>query len=288
MHFLSKCLGTIILASSLFILLSYGQESFFPEIHGWKLMQDDLVYDSNNLWDIIDGAADLYLEYAFINLHIARYISADSIEVKAELYRHGSVADAFGIYSQERDPGYNFIQIGTQGYLQQGVLNYFDGLYYIKLSTYQTGNTGQQALQTIAKKIEEYVKQNNSWPEVLRLFPSEGKLPNTEQYIARNFLGYGFFHSVYVASYKDSTSCTMFIIETESPKQSITMMTEYLTASSKYTVTKLGTKKYEIHDAHNGLIVVAVQKNFLYGLINYVNERTRENFLQTLNACLSK
>ena len=138
--------STIFLILFIAVYVSYAQESLFPQISGWKITQDDPVYTANNLWDIIDGAADLFLEYSFIDLHIARYISTDSIEVKVELYRHASDVDAFGIYSQERDTGYHFIPLGIQGYIQQGVLNFLTGSYYIKLSTYRAGDKAQEAL----------------------------------------------------------------------------------------------------------------------------------------------
>ena len=78
----------------LFIILVSGtavcQQSLFPEIPGWNVNVENEVYDANNLWDIIDGAADLFLEYSFIDLHTARYINADSVEVRVEVYRHNS------------------------------------------------------------------------------------------------------------------------------------------------------------------------------------------------------
>jgi len=211
----------IILLLILFIpvAFAFGQISVFPQILGWKITQDDPVYDVNNLWDIIDGAADLYLEYNFIDLHIARYIRTDGIEVRVELYRHDSDADAFGMYSQERDTGYNFIQIGVQGYLQQGVLNFLTGSYYIKLSTYQKGSKAQEAMQTIGRALTTHLKQNNTMPKLFQVFPGEEKLSNTEQYVAHNFLGYSFLNSAYTVMYKDSSAFKIFVIESTTPEK---------------------------------------------------------------------
>src|SRR5512137_1524240 len=91
-------------------------EPQFPSVAGWKLAVEETVYTPNNLWDVIDGAADLFLEYNFVDLHIARYQQTADLEIKVELYRHKSSVDAFGIYSQERYPDYHFIDLGTQGY----------------------------------------------------------------------------------------------------------------------------------------------------------------------------
>jgi hypothetical protein len=268
------------------VSLSYSQESLFPQIPGWKITQDDPVYNANNLWDIIDGAADLYLEYAFVDLHIARYFSTDSIEVKAELYRHASDVDAFGMYSQERDTGYNFIQLGVQGYLQQGVLNFLTGSYYIKLSTYQTGNKAQEAMQTIGKMLAEHLKQNNAMPKLFQVFPSEGKLSNTEQYVARNFLGYSFLNSAYVSSYKSSSAFKVFVIESAVPEKASAMLAEYLNAVPKQTVTKLAPDKYQIHDPNNGMIGLQVFDRFVYGIINCTDSKIQNRYLKEVTANL--
>ncbi|MGD1046846.1 MAG: DUF6599 family protein [Bacteroidota bacterium] len=280
-------------STALFILVftvsfSYGQESLFPQIPGWKITQDNPVYDANNLWDIIDGAADLYLEYAFVDLHIARYISIDSIEVKAELYRHASDVDAFGMYSQERDTGYNFIQLGVQGYLQQGVLNFLTGSYYIKLSTYQTGSKAQEAMLTIGRTLVEHLRQNNAMPKLFHVFPAEGKLPNTEQYVARNFLGYSFLNSAYVATYKDSAAFKIFVIESAAPEKANAMLVEYFNAVPQETVTKLAPDKYQIRDPHNGIIELQMFNRYVYGIFNCTDHKTRDRYLKEVTANLLK
>jgi hypothetical protein len=265
---------------------SYSQESLFPQISDWKIAQDDPVYTSNNLWDIIDGAADLFLEYAFVDLHIARYIGTDSTEVKVELYRHASDVDAFGMYSQERDTGYNFIQVGVQGYLQQGVLNFLTGSFYIKLSTYQTGSKAQDAMVIIGRRLVEHLQQNNSMPKLFKVFPEEGKLRNTDQYVARNFLGYSFLNSAYVASYKDSSVFKVFVIEAATPEKANAVVAAYLNVVPKESIAKPASDTYQIHDPHNGMIGLQKYGRYLYGIINCADNNMRDRYLKELSAIL--
>ena len=264
----------------------YGQETLFPQLSGWKIAQDDPVYTANNLWDVIDGAADLYLEYAFVDLHIARYINTDSMEVKVELYRHASSEDAFGMYSQERDTGYNFIPMGVEGYLQQGVMNFITGSYYIKLSTFQTGIKTNDALLAIGKKLAEHLKQKNTMPGLFQVFPKERKLPHTEQYVARNFLGYSFLNSAYVASYKDSSVFKIFVIETAAQEKANVVLADYLKVIPKNAVTKLGPGTYQIQDPHIGVMGVQVMNRYVYGIIGCTDSKTRDLYLQEMNANL--
>ena len=268
--------------------LSQAQESLFPQIPSWKITQDDPVYTANNLWDIIDGAADLYLEYAFVDLHIARYISTDSIEVKVELYRHASDVDAFGMYSQERDTSYHFIPLGVQGYIQQGVLNFLTGCYYLKLSTYQTGEKAQESLSIIGGRLEERLKQHNAIPQLFTVFPSAGKLMNTELYVAHNFLGYRFLNSAYVTTYKDSSAFKVFLMELATPEKAHAVISEYFKVIPKGAVTQLAFDSYQIQDSNNGLIRLQVLDRFICGMIPSADIKAQDQFLLQLKSNLLK
>ena len=266
----------------------FGQSPLFPQIQGWSASVDKEVYDANNLWDIIDGAADLYLEYGFVDLHTARYVNADSAEVKVEVYTHNSPLNAFGMYSQERDPGYNFINIGTQGYLQQGVLNFLDGVYYIKLSTYQKGSKGQESLLLIAKKLNENLKQENSFPKILSRFPQKGKLKNKEQFVSRNFLGYSFFNSTFTAVYDSISLVKGFICEAKSNEQANELLANYIKAASVKKTPKENNGRYLVNDINNGLIEIAVVKHFVVGLIKSSSKKFSNDYFKELNENLLK
>ncbi len=134
-------LGKILLVGLLFASGGWAQEgaSLFPIVPGWTVTTDTTVYTPDNLYDLIDGAADVYLSYGFTDLHLANYRDGKGTEVRVELYRHNTPANAFGIYSQERKPDYHFISVGAQGYRDEGVLNFLAGRYYVKVSTHAPG-----------------------------------------------------------------------------------------------------------------------------------------------------
>ncbi|MCK5463933.1 MAG: hypothetical protein KAI95_12985, partial [Bacteroidales bacterium] len=41
----------------------------FPEVKNWNLTVLPDVYTPGNLWDLINGAAESYLSYDFVDLH---------------------------------------------------------------------------------------------------------------------------------------------------------------------------------------------------------------------------
>jgi hypothetical protein len=267
---------------------SYGQASLFPQIPGWECTEDSTVYNPNNLWDILDGAADLFLEYNFVSLRTARYVKSDTLDVKVELYRHHSAEDAFGMYSQERDTGYHFITLGVQGYLETGALNFCAGSYYVKISSIQSGREVQDALLMIGTAMEKNLGQPASYPETFRLLPLPGKLPNTELYIAGNFLGYGFFGSAFVASYRiEGIAFRVFIMKFESTKRMTEAVEEYLRTIPKDSVQAFPAG-YLARDPHHGPIEFIPEENYLAGVVNCTIESVRKEYSEKLQGALLK
>jgi hypothetical protein len=246
------------------------------------MLQDTTVYDSSNLWDIINGAADLYLQYSFVDLHIARYSTPEGLEIKVELYRYNSNSNAFGIYSQERDTVYNFINIGVQGYLQKGVLNFISGSYYIKLTTHQSGRKAQDALLKVGKKVEAHLKQDRTWPNMLNRFPTKGKLRNTEQLVAKGFLGYSFLREAFVVSYKDRIPFRMFAIDAHTVEKALAICEEYAGTIPRDSVSRVSAGYYVLHDPRNGVLEIVAVRHFFCGVVDCRDKQTRERYLAEL------
>jgi hypothetical protein len=241
-----------------------GEGPTFPAVAGWKLAPPpgDSVYTPDNLWDIIDGAAELFLSYGFVDLRIGEYMDAAGTDVRVELYRHSTRQNAFGMYSQERNPAYHFIEIGTQGYVEERVLNFLCGVYYVKLSSHQEGKTGIDAMTVIGRRVTEHLRQEPGWPPALSMLPAEKRISNSESFIAENFLGYKFFHSAFTAKYEEG--CTLFVMDFESParaRDAAGAYTKTLGAPTGLTEGKIA----DVSDPHNGSLVMLLQGRTISG-----------------------
>ena len=69
----------------------------FPELDGWSQPDTPQLYSPENLYEFIDGAADLYLSYEFQEVSVADYRGAGKAAVTVEIYRHSTPTQAFGI-----------------------------------------------------------------------------------------------------------------------------------------------------------------------------------------------
>ncbi|HEX7572275.1 MAG TPA: DUF6599 family protein [Bacteroidota bacterium] len=259
--------------------------SIFPTVAGWKIAPPpgDSVYTPDNLWDIIDGAAELFLSYGFVDLHIMEYTDTTGTDVRVELYRHASRANAFGIYSQERNPGYNFIEIGTQGYVEEKVLNFLCGMYYVKISSHREGKAGIDGMALIGRRVAEHLGQKAGWPATLTLLPAEKRLPNTESYIAENFLGYRVFHSAFTARYEGG--CTLFIMDLESASRARGVAEAYMKAAGRQLELTEG-EIADIPDPHNGSLAMLLKGRTISGAFGAGGEALAHRYMELLKVRL--
>jgi hypothetical protein len=65
-------------------------------------------------------------------------------------------------------------------------------------------------------------------------------------------------------------------------------LTEYIRTVSKKNIKKTSNESYEVRDTHNGLVAIARQKHFLFGLTNCNNKQTRQKMMKELSVKLSK
>lgn len=243
-------------------LISNSQDIKFPALHGFKIKSNYPVYVRDNLWDFIDGAADTYLSYGFIDVHVAEYKKGKQV-IKAEIYRHTDNTMAFGIYSSERSPSFHFVNIGTQGYIEDGVVNFFKGNYYVKIRTYSDKASVLHATETLAGEIASTLVGNTEMPAMLALFPQEGKKANEETYISESVLGHSFLSNAFKANYQaGNDNFSVYILEDTAPEASRKTVEDYCAATG-IDVVDAGDGKYVLSDGYNGKIFLAWKNNII-------------------------
>jgi hypothetical protein len=253
----------------------------FPAIPGWRLTGEPIVYTPTNLWDFIDGAAESYLAYSFVDLHVGEYAGPESVTVRVELYCHADPDNAFGIYATERAPDYSFLTVGAQGYEAEGILNFLTGRYYVKLSTHQKGSAAATALRSIAGHIDTYLAERSVLPAGLKRLPSEGKQPNTEGYVGENFLGYGLLRHAFTGRYDKGLQ--IFVMEYPTADSAAGTLRRFLAVAPG---TQTGQEQYRISDPNNGPIAIARTGALLYGILGAPDAAMEARYLKLLESSI--
>ena len=232
----------------------YGQQGLFPMLKGYKAVNEHPVYTPDDLWNYINGAADAYLALGFLDLNITEYKKGKK-SIMAEIYRFGDDAMAFGMYSLERSPGYNFIQVGVQGYNEDGVVFFYKDRYYVKIMSHSESKKVNESMKELAGLIAARIEGKNEFPALLKLFPSGGLLKNQETYILESVLGHEFLRGAFRASYEiDNDRFDVYFFNCNSTGDASAMAGKL--AGDAYTGSE-DVFKYVFEDGFNGLLHMA-------------------------------
>jgi hypothetical protein len=245
----------IILSGSLF-----AQDINMPDLKGFKKNTTYPVYLPENLWDFINGAADSYLAYGFVDLHVAEYKKGKNV-IKLEIYRQADNTMAFGIYSTERSPTFHFTNLGSQGYMADGAINFFKGNFYVKIRTYSKSESTLKSAGLLAHEVADMLQGKSEMPSALSLFPANGKKVNEETYINESVLGHKFLNKAFKATYESGPdNFSVFIMVENSPEEVKKTIESYLKAAGTEAFDS-ETSRYMFKDGYNGTIFLAFKDN---------------------------
>lgn len=256
-----------------------ADDKLFPEVSGWKMKAEQRVYNASDLWELINGAADIFLSYYFQDLHIAEYTSKDKI-IRVELYRHLTADDSYGIYTAERMPDYPQVQVGSQGYKSQGVLNFLAGNYYVKVMSAGVEEADESAIALIAEKVNASLAQPVGLPVLSLVFPDEGRVYLSDTYIAQNFMGYSFFRNAFSVKYEKPVQLQLFVIRLTEDEIG-EMLDQYIKTMKEDKVSRKDDL-YRVDDMFNGPVFLKKKDNYLVGTVNTGDENAATGLIDTL------
>jgi hypothetical protein len=211
----------LIAAAAFVSSASAGPEALLPsseETGGWARDGETLEYMPENLWEYINGQAESFLMYDFRSVAAQHYLSSEGLEIKVEIYEHASPLMAFGIYSQLRSPGSNYLDIGAEAFGDAYSINLWKDRYYIKVAAYEQGEKSRAAMEMFAGLVADRVKNDPGEPGEVSLFPPEGLEEKTVTYITGGVLGTSKFPPAFAADYRfddDDGKLYLFGHETE-------------------------------------------------------------------------
>lgn len=267
---------------------AHAADFTFPAVNGWKQTGDIQTFNPSTLFEYIDVGADLYLAYDFEELQVGEYQNSRKAAITVEVYRHRTPTQAFGVYSQERVPGADFIDVGIQGYREKHALNFLSGKAYVKITSFDAGPEDQAILLTFAKAVAANLGEKGTFPSILEAFPREGKVKNSEKFIARKFLGYPFLHSAFSADYDLSgRKFRLFVIEGKDQEECRDMVEKYLAQVGRAEKTA-GEGHYTLSDAYHGEIELHWKGPRIWGILDLGDPGLRAKYSRLFEEELKK
>jgi len=147
-------------------------ESIPDEIQGWKAQGKDEIYNKETLFALINGGAELYLDYGFRGTFVRRYMGPEKREISLEIYDMGRSEDAFGVFSSERQD--EDIGIGQGSEYGGGLLRFWKDRYFVSLTSTGEESRVREVMIALAKETAKAIPREGPKPRLVSLLPEKG------------------------------------------------------------------------------------------------------------------
>ncbi|OGU55278.1 MAG: hypothetical protein A2V66_17700 [Ignavibacteria bacterium RBG_13_36_8] len=163
-------------------------------INAWQPATDDRIYSEEDLFDYIDGGAELFLSYGFKNVFNRIYSHMGQPDIFVDIFEMNSSYDAYGVFSQSREKNEN--DFGRESQYSLGAIMFWKDKYYISLITSPETEESKRTIFELAKIIDNAIPEKGDFPRVLDFLPRESLIKESIRYFRHpNWINSHFFIS---------------------------------------------------------------------------------------------
>ena len=159
----------------------------------WRLLEPVRSFGPDNLYEEIDGEAELFLPYGMERLTVAVLgrTSRPGSEVRLELYRMASPRDAYGIWSQYRYPDQEVLRIPpSEAIVSDTSADFFRGDTFVRVRS-KPGDGSRSDGIGIASEIVALLPGSGAPPDEAKALDTQpGRVSGSILYQKRAMLGY--------------------------------------------------------------------------------------------------
>jgi hypothetical protein len=257
---------------------------------GWQLEGKTTRYDRDTLFERINGEAELFFPYGFDQLVTGRYTGGGDgrTALEIDVYRMGSLLDAYGMYANYRGKDEAAVAIGVEGILSPSQLFFYQDRYLVRLQATGAGVPGREVFLACGAAVARNLPAGNAPPQELATFRIPELVPRSDRYVAQSLLGYDFFRRGLVADLApDGGETRLFMVPEESPKQARLVFTSYrayLNGSGKgFPVVETPEFiRLEAPDPLYGAVIVEQAGRFVLGAIRVKDAVAARRILEQL------
>jgi hypothetical protein len=227
-------------------------------------------YGPGNLYEYMDGAADIFVLYGVRTLMHAD-LRANAVDVTLDVFDMGAPDPAFAIYAAERSPEFHYIAMGAEGYQSEGMLNFLQDRYYVKLLGF--GDGADAILVKLASVLSQRIGNNPGLPALLAKLPVENRIPHSEQYMPADPLGHEFLGPAYVVAYRSQDHESKLFVTVASDQadaqQRLKQLQEHFAKSGQcLPAAELGESAIRASDSYEGSVLAERMGRYVLLLLN--------------------
>jgi hypothetical protein len=150
-----------------------------PNIGTWSAEGETEVYVGDDLFVYINGGAEIYHEYGFVQVAVQRYVRGDD-SISVEIYSMDG--DAFGIFSFARSSSGHEVKLGNGGTSADYYMHFWSGPELAVITAESEFEDLGAAVLEIGTTVAGCLQAGGVEPHLLDQLPIDGRIPGSEVY----------------------------------------------------------------------------------------------------------
>ncbi len=144
------------------------------ETPGWKAEGAPQSFSGEDLYLLIDGGAELFHEYGFVQVATQSYQDPERHTLSLEIYQMRDAEAAFGIYSLRTGKSGRLLPVGSECRLEDYYLNFWQGEFLVTVTGLDTSPQTLAGLEILARAAASTLPGKNPRPALTASLPQEG------------------------------------------------------------------------------------------------------------------
>jgi hypothetical protein len=150
-----------------------------PNIGTWRAEGETEVYVGDDLFVYINGGAEIYHEYGFVQVAVQRYVRGDD-SISVEVFSMDG--DAFGIFSFARSSSGHEVKLGNGGTSADYYMHFWSGPELAVITAESEFEDLGAAVLEIGTTVAGCLQAGGVEPHLLDQLPIDGRIPGSEVY----------------------------------------------------------------------------------------------------------
>ena len=171
---------------------------------GWQIADGPTEYDSEGLFEYLNGGAPLYLDFGFQGMvHVRYQLGEDTLSsITLDVYDMGSDLGAFGLYRSGRPPDAEVRDWGAEGYRSGAIAAAWKGNISIHAQADDDRPELIEAMEGLVTEVAKSVVGSISLPQITGVLPGDGLVPKSERIVAKDLMSHAFLPGGVLATYE--------------------------------------------------------------------------------------
>jgi hypothetical protein len=256
------------------LVLFAAQAASFPApecgvVPGWTQQGESRTYDTETLFDYMDGNSEGYFAYGFTLMKGVTCVNAAGDQLVVDVSEMGDPDRAWGFFVTNRDQRSPVERIGSAGQVLPRRATFAKGRYYLEIAA-SPDKDHREALRAFVTALEPRVPGPPATPDAVSWFPTEGLQPDSIRLVPESVLGLRTLKSGFMGQY--AVGRAFVVPEPTSAVATDTMEKLRARFAGSTPLAGVGDEAFTAHDQYLGKLLVFRKGPRVAGVSNVAAE----------------